>query len=166
MMKARALGVREITRAEKARLSLPAVPFYVYDGDSIPGFRLDQMLEGVEGCLLSRGKQKASTTGMQHYMGEYLFLRSLLGHRWRVHAPQDAAVLVLPLLLSMELRGICATSFNGTAIRRAILSHVLFSTRRSASYPTPPRTCPSSHALRRVHDSQNVVQHLGRYCGF
>lgn len=118
---------RLIEQAEEHRSSLPAVPFFIYDAAEIPGFSLMQTLDRMrDECLFSTPPK-----GMAHYLGEYYWLRALHDHQWRVMDPAKATVLVLPLLLSIELRRICSPWYNSSMVQRAILAHPSWRTRRS-----------------------------------
>ena len=118
---------RLIRDSEAYRATLPAVPFYIHDGDTFrPGFSLIRTLDRMAAqCLFSTPPR-----GMAHYLGEYYFLRALSTHRWRTQDIGHAKVLIVPLLLSIELRNICPW-YNSSADRAALFSQRAWRDRRS-----------------------------------
>eukprot|EP00966_Prymnesium_polylepis_P262580 6065420-Prymnesium_polylepis.1 len=118
-----------IQQAEAVRASLRPIKFFLYDGHDlgVPGFSLQDTLDQMRdsGCLFATPRK-----GMAHYLAEYYFLRALSTHRWRVFRTDEAVVLVVPLLLSVELRGLCPW-YNSSSERQALLAHRAWRTRRA-----------------------------------
>ena len=65
------------------------VPFYLYDAPTLPHSVADEL------SLLEQSRCR----GLTMWSGEYWFLKQLLRHPWRVGAPAEADILVIPSLV-------------------------------------------------------------------
>ena len=81
------------------------VPFYIYDGAAVaPNFSLSEELKKVQSCIAKHDSLRVPRRWQAHgyNMGEYLFLRELESHPWRVPEAAAAAILVIPGFAGFE----------------------------------------------------------------
>ena len=95
---------------ESWRLSLPTVPFYLYE--TLVGLNLSRRVHHLQQCL-----KGANMSLMTHYtFASWWFVRQLLAHPWRVEHPAAATLLVVPVFFAIE------TLMNGACGRESILT--------------------------------------------
>jgi len=98
----------DVLRAMQSVRSRLRVPFYIYDGTAVASnFSVAAEVSKVQQCIKEhsrRTKQQSLAAWKNHgyNMAEYMFLKALEGHPWRVSEAAAADILVVPGFAGFE----------------------------------------------------------------